>query len=261
MTRKATLVSALAGACMVSLLINCFEGPTGPAGPSLSCTLSGYVVLVNTNGSQPSNRDSVMVTLDGTGLSTLTDVTGKWVIPNVHTGTYTIIYNKSGSVYGITKSVQAQIVGGNDRDLGVIYLCQPPSITFDSLSEFQLKADSSNIWIKVYLSADSSAIPYRTLLVFSSDTNITSAPSIYQVTSFFNTIFKNGVDSTNIKLTPATFASAGFSVGATVYVAGFLANAGSDNSSYLDTATGRTQYTNFNTKRSNILTITVPSPK
>jgi len=260
MSRKALWLSLLAGISMVCLFVSCFEGSTGPAGPSLSGSISGYVVLVNADGSQPSKRDSVTVSLDGTSLSTLTDATGKWSIPNLHTGIYTITYNKIGSTYGISKSVQTQFVGGNVRDIGIIYLCQPPIITFDSISKFQLKTDSANIWIKASLSADNTGIPYRTLIVFSSDTNITSAPSVFQTTSFFNTLFKNGYDSTTIKLTPETFASAGFGVGDTVYVAAFLANAGSNNSSYLDTTTEKTQYTNINTKRSNILKFAVPSP-
>lgn len=249
MGRKVVLAAALAGISLISLFVSCLTGPTGPAGPSLSGALSGYIVLVNSDGFQPANRGGVSVSLDPTSLSAQTNSTGKWIIPDVKTGTYNLTYSKSG--YGISKSIGTQYVGGNDRDLGVIYLCTPPSISFDSLAYFQKKADSTSIWIRAYLSTDATGIPYRTLLAFSHDTNITSATSVNQYTLFFNTSFANGIDSTNIKITPEIFSTAGFSIGDTVYVAGYLANAGTNTSSYLDTASGRTQYTNFNTQRSN----------
>lgn len=256
MGRKVALAAMVTSVLAFSLTLNCFTGPTGPAGPSLSGTLSGYVVLVSSDGSQPTNRSGVLVTLSPTGLNAQTDSTGKWIIPSVQTGTYNISYSKTG--YGISKSIATQFVGGNNRDIGVVYICSPPAITFDSLAYFQKKADSTSIWVRAYLSADIQGIPYRTLLVFSHDTNISSATSVNQYTVFFNTSFLNGIDSTNIKITPEIFSTAGFSIGDTVFIASYLASAGTNTSSYLDTATGRTQYTNFNTQRSNILKFAVP---
>jgi hypothetical protein len=257
------------------MVSHCDRGPAGPAGPKLTGTMSGFAVLVKSDGSQPSRRDSVMVTIDHNFVPTgkaiysflaTTDSTGKWSIPDVETGIYNLTFTRTG--YVTTKLIQSQFTGGSDagsepKDIGTVYLCQLPSFSVKTLSRLSaLRTDSTSVHLAVQLTDQTITgpyMPYRVFLFLGTDSSVSSDPKHYLSVLTYTMLFQNGVDSTTIKLTPAVFAANGFAAGAQVYLAAYAANAGNNNSSYLDTVSGRTMYANLNSTSSNVLKVTVAS--
>jgi hypothetical protein len=223
--------------------------------------MSGFAILVNADGSQPSKRDSVMVTIDSTSFKTTTDSAGEWTISGIETGTYNITFSRNG--YSSNKLVQLQFTGGGMKDVGTVYLCQAPSFSVKGLSQLgHVRTDSTTVHLEIKLSDSTVSgpyLPYRVFLFLGSDTSVSSNPAHYQAVLSFTMSFQNGVDSTTIKLTPSTFAANGYDAGNKVFVAAYTANAGTNNSSYLDPSTGRVYYTNLSASRSNVISVVVGS--
>jgi hypothetical protein len=261
MVRSHKVFSALAVAISLGILTQCNVGPTGPAGPKLTGTMTGFTILVKTNGSQPARRDSVTVTIDSTSLTAMTDSAGEWSIPEVATGTYGLTFSRNG--YSSNKLVQVQFTGGGTKDVGTVYLCQVPGFSVRALSLLSsLRTDSATAHLEVRLTDSTVSgpyMPYRVFLFLGTDSSVSSDPEHYQSVVSFPMSFQNGIDSTTIKLTPSAFASYGFAAGDQVFIAAYTANAGTNNSSYLDPVTGRVIYTNLNSSRSNVVRVIVAS--
>jgi hypothetical protein len=223
--------------------------------------MTGFAILVKSNGGQPANRDSVTVTIDSTTFKAMTDSTGEWSIPGVTTGTYNLSFTRNG--YSSNKSVQVQFTGGGTKDIGTVYLCQAPSFSVKTLSQLStVRTDSTTAHLEVRLTDSTVAgpyMPYRIFLFLGTDSSVSSDPEHYQSVISYTMSFQNGIDSTTIKLTPATFAANGYSAGNQVYIAAYTANAGTNNSSYLDPFTGRVVYTNLNASRSDVIKVIVAS--
>lgn len=247
-----------AGSC-VALLAGCnLQGPTGPAGPALSGTLSGFVALINADGGEPVNRSGVVVSIDGMSQSATTDSTGMWSIANLTTGIYTLTYSKAG--YADTKSIQVQFVGGGARNIGVVNMCEPPAFGVDSVwTRMPKGGDSNSVYLGV-LANNSITGPYKVILFFGNAQNVSWKPSTYQTASAENMLFKAGLDSSSIRLQPINLATDGYSFdsGDTVYAAVYMATAGTTNSSYTDLATGKTVYTDIDTSSAKVIQFVVP---
>jgi Carboxypeptidase regulatory-like domain len=256
---RALAVAAVAAVSVV--LIHCNGGPTGPAGPKLTGAMTGFTILVKSNGGQPTRRDSVVVSIDSTSLNAMTDSAGQWSIPDVMTGTYNLTFTRNG--YSSNKLVQVQFTGGGTKDVGTVYLCQVPGFSVGSLSLLSsVRTDSTTAHLEVRLTDSTVSgpyMPYRVFLFLGTDSSVSSDPAHYQSEISSTMSFQNGIDSTTIKLTPSTFASNGFAAGDRVFIAAYAANAGTNNSTYLDPVTGRTVYTNVNPARSNVVTVIVGS--
>jgi hypothetical protein len=264
MFRSCKVLSVFAAALFLVVLTQCNfgpAGPTGPTGPKLTGTMTGFAILVRSNGGQPANRDSVMVTIDSTTFKAMTDSTGEWSIPEVTTGTYNLSYTRNG--YSSNKSIQVQFTGGGTKDIGTVFLCQAPSFSVKALSQLStVRTDSTTAHLEVRLTDSTVAgpyMPYRVFLFLGTDSTVSSDPAHYKSVISYTMSFQNGVDSTTIRLTPSTFASNGFAAGDQVFIAAYTANAGTNNSSYLDPVTGRVVYTNLSSSQSNIVKVIVAS--
>jgi len=245
----------------LALIGNCFwpgrEGPQGPEGPELRGTLYGFVTLIKANGDQPADRSGVRVSADWSWAATQTDSAGEWAFSRAETGIYTLTFSKDG--YGTSKEVQVQFVGGGDRNIGTVNLCEPPAFFIDSVWTRVPKTGDTN---SVYLGARASDSlvhgQYKVILFFSHGASVSRDPASYLAASPENTFFIGGIDSTGIRLQPVAFASAGFQSGDTLYTVAYAASAGSENSGYLDLSTNRFVYTNIDTLPSNRLVFVVP---
>jgi len=263
MVRAIRKLSVIAVAMFLVVSTQCSKGPTGPAGPQLTGKMTGFAVLVDANGNQPASKLSIIVSIDSTTKQATTDANGYWYISGVETGTYDLTFSMTG--YATTRLVQVQFTGGaidSGKDVGTVYLCATPSFSVKTLSKLStLRSDSTTVHLGVQLT-DSTVSgpysPYRVFLFFG-NSSVSSSPSNYQSVSTYAMSFHNGVDTTTIKLTPATFAAAGFAAGDSVSVVAYVANVGPNNSSYLDPATGRTIYNNINSTASNVVTLFVGS--
>lgn len=227
------------------------KGPTGPEGPKLKGDILGYVILVDADGSQPSNRGNVTVAVDGAGISTQTDVMGKFVLSSIETGTYTITYSKSG--YGSSKTVQYQFVGGGQALITNVFLCQPPSFKVSSLSALP---SSNSVTLTATLSEPVNG-QRRVFLFFGRSSEVSSNPANYEYSTSFSQTFTNGSYTFGYAWT-TTFRPAGFPSGSTVYIVAYGANEGFYNSGYVDASTGHFIYSNLSAVASNIVSVTVP---
>ncbi len=103
----------------IFFLIGC-KGPAGPAGPKLEGSLTGFVTLINVDGTYQTDMSGVTVTITGTSASATTDVNGKFTLTNVATGTYEIVYTKAS--YGILKHQGVSFASGGTASLGGVTL-------------------------------------------------------------------------------------------------------------------------------------------
>ncbi|MDD5673400.1 MAG: carboxypeptidase-like regulatory domain-containing protein [Chitinivibrionales bacterium] len=232
-------------------------GSQGPAGPKLTGAISGFVTLVNADGSQPADRSGVAVTLEGLSSTATTDVNGFWSIPNLETGIYTIDYNKAG--YGSSKTVQTQFIGGGPKEIGTVDLCAAPGFYIGNFWNKHKANDSINIYLAFKVSDSTVTGSGRVFIFCGLDSTVSFHPQTYHSLITATPTYTGGVDSTfNTKVTPAAWTNNGFTNGETIYLAAYTANAGTTNSGYIDLATGRTIYTNIDTTRSNVVAIIIP---
>ena len=226
------------------------EGPQGPAGPVLSGDLIGYAILTDLSGSQLPDRSGVTVTAEGTNISDVSDSTGRWVLTNLPTGTYTIAYSKTG--YGTRKGMGYQFVGGGQTSYGTTYLYQIPGFTVTGLSA---TPSGDNVTISLTLTGLLPTASRYVQVFIGTSAAVSSDPKNYRST------FSLGIAGTSTTFTgdipsQSLFHSYGFSAGQTAYVVAYAMGSGSG--SYLDLETGRYWYSSLNPVPSNVDTVAVP---
>ena len=233
---------------LISLSCKGPEGPVGPAGPKLKGDLKGIVILINENGSQPSDKSGVLVSIEGTSLTATTDITGSFTFSGIETGTYTIVCSKSG--YGISKSLKYQFTGDGQAFIGTMYLCQRATFSVSNLS------NPSGSTIAITLSQTVTATK-SVILFIGANNSVSSDPQNYITTVVIvSSTFTNGALSTS--LSQSFYRSAGLVTGNTGYIVAYGINDGSRFSGYTDLSTGRFIYTSISSTPSNVLSITVP---
>lgn len=98
----------------ICILVSCkkeivYQLPTGE--------LIGYVVLRDEEGVELLDHSGVEVVIEGSSpqKSAISDKNGKYVIENLQTGTYNILYSKPG--FGSHKDISYMFVGGNQPSM------------------------------------------------------------------------------------------------------------------------------------------------
>ena len=225
-------------------------GPVGPAGSFLSGDLIGYCYADNQYGPLPVDNSGITVTAEGSGVFARTDSSGRFILNNLHTGTYTISYSKSG--YGTWKSQGFQFVGGGQALIGSAYIYKLPDYNV-----LNLKASTDSIGyldIKGTFSKSISAYyPNYVLLFFSKSSDVSSDPNHYL---FTNQFYLNSQGITFQYDLPTYYLSnQGLTRGQTLYV---IAYGASNSNSYLDISTGKYVYPNISTNSSNVTSFIVP---
>jgi hypothetical protein len=256
MNRK--LIPYFAALTVLVLMAGC-KGDTGPAGPSLGGSMSGFVNLFQSDGSQDANPSGVTVSIQGASLSTTTDSTGKWTINGLTTGTYTVTYTKPG--YGMTEQPDVQFAGGGTDYLGTIIMAQPPNFTvkLDSAELTSVNNGSIEGWYKINTAQEEECV----LIAVGMDSNVSASDPTKYVFSEINGLSNFLSPDTNEQLFGISGPSlqvAGFKSGEYAYVVVYplcFDYGGSDYSSYVDPATGRTAYTSLGTP-SAVIRVVVP---
>jgi hypothetical protein len=127
-----TIVSLLVLLPLITIL-SCKEtpGPTGPQGPAgppgsnITGTLAGRARLTTLSGSQI-RSDSILVVLEpAIADSAFSDSAGAWKLSSVPTGTYTIVFSKTG--YFQTRLYNQQFVGAGTFYTPTILLPPTPN--------------------------------------------------------------------------------------------------------------------------------------
>lgn len=234
-----------------AVLLGCeTEGPQGPAGPVLTGDLIGFAVLTDLNGTQLTDRSGVTVTAEGTNVSDVSDSSGRWVLVNLPTGTYTIAYSKTG--YGTRKLMGYQFVGGGETLFGTTSLYQIPGFTVTGLSA---TPSGDNVSVSLTLAGVLPAASRIVRVFIGSSAAVSSDPKNYLST------FSMGIPSTSTTTTievPSQpyFHSYGITTGQTAYLVAYVEGAGSG--SYFDLETGRYWFSSINPIPSNVDTVAVP---
>jgi len=105
---------------LVGIFLGSCKGTTGPAGPLLTGTLTGFVKLINVDGTPQTDQSGVTISVTGTKDTATSDVNGKFELKNVETGTYEIDYSKS--TYGSYKMQAVTFASGGDGALPPVTL-------------------------------------------------------------------------------------------------------------------------------------------
>jgi hypothetical protein len=112
MKRFLTLLALIAAftACKKDTSTQGPAGPQGPPGTTAAGTITGKVELyTDQNTPQTTDKGSVLVSIKGTTMSTLTDTTGKYTLNQVPAGIYTMVFSRGG--YGVYEEQQISFPG------------------------------------------------------------------------------------------------------------------------------------------------------
>ncbi len=240
---------------LIALMEGCdsLKGPEGPPGPILTGDLVGYVYLRTIDGRVPNDFSGVTVTAEGTGISTVTGADGRWVLSSLRTGTYTVAFSKA--LYGTTKYVGFQFVGGDPTWFGTTYLYVVPEF---AVIGFSASVSTGNINLSGSLTGN---VPtgWRQVRIFAGATaSVSSDPGTYLGT------YAYGVYSTATTFSTSVAASSllgkSFSSGQTVYLVAYSENyfAKDQSATYIDLPTGRYWFASLNATPSNVVSIVAP---
>jgi hypothetical protein len=237
-----------------------FKGDTGPAGPKLTGNLIGYVTLYDDYGRKLPDNSTVTITVENSDKATTSDISGKWTITELATGSYTLTFSKTG--FGVYKRIGLGFTGGGDLFYGRSqFLMAIPAFTVSSLVA---TPTTSSVTISGSISsAPSAGYVHYVRFFIGTSSSVSSNP-----TTFLFSYLSSGTSTTAIStsITSSTFNRAGISSGSTVYLIAY-ASANStyfdDGTNFLDTgysdpATGKTIYPNIGTIPSNTVSFLVP---
>jgi hypothetical protein len=230
------------------------NNPSGTGNNGLTGNINGFVNLLRSDGSRAPDLSGAIVNLDGTSLSAITDTNGKWVIPDITAGIYTIKYTKDG--YGTYVDMNRQFVGGGNLYFGKITLAQPPDffVTIDSL---KTSSDSNSLTVVGVATGMHSAGFYRVLIALGKTPDISASDP----TKYIYTVPYSGIYNTTVKVNifQSDLRQAGFISGTQAYVIMYPLSygLGTNYTAYTDQETGRLIYTSLG-KPSAILPVTIP---
>jgi hypothetical protein len=111
------------------LLFSCTKDPHWPPGHLQKGDITGKVTVYDSTGKALSDHSGVLVTLDSSNLSTITDASGAYTFKKVKAGQYSFTYTKAG--YGTYRIIRQLHAGGTqatelpDADVGQIYFGPP----------------------------------------------------------------------------------------------------------------------------------------
>lgn len=232
------------------LLMSCSKKNTTEVLPTPTGSLTGRVVLNNSQGAVVENAAGVTVSLDSTSYNTTTDSLGNYTLKNIPQGIYTITYNKSG--YSIHKMIDVTIDAGNAPIVAsYVNLYEPSSV---QITSFSAKLDSPNVNVSVTINPPSSNSSFAyyapTVLVFMS-----TSPSVSSVNyiSTYNIDFQYGNGNSISEDISSYYLN--YPSGSKIYLIAYPNSYNED--SYLNPATGRTVYEGLGTP-SSVVPVTLP---
>jgi hypothetical protein len=229
------------------------EPMTGPL--LLSGNFTGFVTLIDSNGSRLKDLSGVKVSIDGTSFSAMTDSLGKWNINEISTGIYTINYSKPS--YGIYKAMNQGFVGGGTLFLNPVTLAQPPVFTVTIDSEKTL-TDSNSIYIAGNATGVQGMGFSRVLIAIGASPDVSANDASKYLYATSTIVWSNSLMiGTHINKNDLDFA--GLTSGTIMYAVLYPLSNGSSHAytSYLDQNNGRLVYTSLGPP-SAVVPVTIP---
>lgn len=219
-------------------------GPQGPAGPVLTGNLFGFVDLLDQYGNKLiTHNDSILVSLDGTGKTCMTDANGKYRFDSLNTGIYNLTFSKPG--YGNMRLLTQQFTGGGDVDRDTKMSIIPSF----SVSTITATVDTANVTLTGTLSIADTRL--RTSALFLGSTSaVSNDPANYLITYSKQTTNAN-LNTFTLKIPLSELQTQGFGSGSTLYFAAYGASASfTTSSAYEDFVTGRAYLNGLSTTAS-----------
>lgn len=187
------------------------------------------------------NHAGVLVNLEGTDFSTITDSNGSWIIHNIPSGTYTIVYTKNN--FALAKNLNHQFIGNGNDYLGIQNLYKLISIQVEIDSQFRILSNPVDHIGNFYGGESRKAIMLYSKTPFFSPID----PNSYLGLDVYKLELRDYIDTTGgffisrYNLMPYTFKS-----GDTVYCRAYVGTYKCLDCSYSDLKTGKLIYTGFN---------------
>lgn len=227
------------------------QGPAGPAGVAgksvtdLRSAIYGYVSQVNQYTVADSTLDSVYVStvMGDSVLSVQTDKAGKYILPDLKSGTYRIMFKRKG--YDSLAVNADHIAGNEDQFLGIVQMdgTQTTRIQLQTMQILQSPFDMVSKYLNMNSTLSGPAFEYvnrRYMDIYFSDSPDLNAHNALYV---FNAYTHN--EGTNILNTQVFFAGSEingnrFSPGDTVYMKSYIVPPYSFNTTWFDSRSYQT---------------------
>lgn len=118
---------------LLALVFGCKNSTT--MAPFITGELKGTVGLYDSHGNEVADKSGVLVQVEGSNFSAISDAAGNWNINDLPSQTYTLTFSKSS--YGTVKNTSFSFLGGGTVSYGSrVYLYKPVEfkIILDSVS-------------------------------------------------------------------------------------------------------------------------------
>jgi len=234
-------ISALlwASVCAASLLTGCKgkDGDPGPAGPSLTGAIVGFVNPVDQYGNDVA-KSGVTVTLDGVtpAVTATTNASGRYEFANVRNGTYSLTFNRTG--LATTRRIGFGHIGGDQPTfLDRNFVSEPSTTVIRSATASRIGNDTE-LEFTVSNPGAPAGFTFEFVVYVSSTTGTTAANGVF-IANPYTSLFGNIADT---RISKSRLNGAGFASGTRVYAVVYGAPNLSYLSSYTDPSNGRVVY-------------------
>ncbi len=155
---------------LIAIVIAAFSGCKGPTGDDgaiggqLKGDIYGYVRVWDEKGNSESNRQGVIVKVDGEDITATSDSTGLWTLRNVSAGIHSITAQKPG--YSKTVVSNYQFVGGGNAYFpDPLEVIQLPSFTITGITLTGKATDSLGQILSIDINPPAKKDEYRNFLI------------------------------------------------------------------------------------------------
>lgn len=233
----------------LSFVIGCKDGDQGPAGPRLSGTLTGFILLHDENGTRLPTSFGATVSLESTDFVATTDSTGRWSLNGVNTGIYNLVYAKAG--FGTFMVPSFQFVGGGTYNDGPKELYELPSFTVASFTPETTTASGN---IRLLLKGTLSKVNGSVTFFIGTSGDVSSDPAHNLFTLSVSSY--PDADNFNHGLSAFELDRVGLTSGTMIYLKAYPSNKSYQR--YYDPATGRPVYTGIGPVGSTAVSLRLP---
>jgi hypothetical protein len=240
---------------IIILIMGC-EGEQGPPGPQLSGNIEGWVTLYDDLGNLIPDKSGVMISIEGTSLSTYSNIEGYWKIVEATAGIYDFFFQKDN--FFTTKLRNIQFVGGGTYYLGENTIRKiPPNF----VTELEASNDDISKYININITTSNPDTVRRSIRVLFSKDPIGSSRLIEYMLSSDALLSANSVHCTSIrKIDDWYYSLYGLETGEPLYLVAYVLPIIEDSSSVspYNPATKLYEFYRDNVTLSNVAIVNVP---
>ena len=212
---------------------------------SLTNNLTGFTYLCDTSGIREANNSGIVVSIEGTSISTTTGTDGKWNISNLKTGTYTFIFAKPN--FGAFKIVEKNVIQGYQL-IDTVSLYPIPLYTVKLLSD---SISLGGVYIYGVFSGTLPSMPWFRLF-FSKNSNVSSNPANYIYEMLVSVAGAKLLATFELAFSASILNKNGFISGDSIYIIAYtdliIPDHGSISYAYIQVSNATIQFIFFNLK-------------